>query len=62
MIQELKGNIRVFCRVRPLLEEEYTGVPNDSKSFAGNAIRHINFTGDKSLDIVRAAGKYLTVF
>ena len=45
--------------MRPLLDEEYTGATNDSKSFAGNAIRHINFTGDKSLDIVRAAGKYL---
>lgn len=50
-IQELKGNIRVFCRIRPLLRSE---------DFAGNRIRHISVTGDKSLEISKAAsGKAL---
>ncbi|CAG5121553.1 unnamed protein product, partial [Candidula unifasciata] len=34
-IQELKGNIRVFCRVRPLLAEEQFG--------NGGVISHMNF-------------------
>ncbi len=45
-IQELKGNIRVFCRVRPLLGEEAAD---------GNAIKHIEFddADDKSLALTR---------
>ena len=38
MVQELKGNIRVFCRVRPLLGEEKQG---------GKEITHITFDGEK---------------
>lgn len=34
-IQELKGNIRVFCRVRPLIGEE--------QMFSDGVINHINF-------------------
>lgn len=33
MLQELKGNIRVFCRVRPLL-------PDDSCSTEGRVISY----------------------
>ena len=53
-ILELKGNIRVFCRVRPLLPGDAKKV--DSKS-PNDHIRHIAFTGDKGLEILRAAGK-----
>ena len=53
-ILELKGNIRVFCRVRPLLPEDANKC--NSKSLNGH-IRHIAFTGDKALEILRAAGK-----
>eukprot|EP01117_Protostelium_nocturnum_P008739 TRINITY_DN3133_c0_g1_i1.p2 TRINITY_DN3133_c0_g1~~TRINITY_DN3133_c0_g1_i1.p2 ORF type:complete len:697 (-),score=270.08 TRINITY_DN3133_c0_g1_i1:97-2187(-) len=42
-IQELKGNIRVFCRVRPYLGDEI-------KEFNGN-MEHYEFQNDKSLDI-----------
>ena len=55
IIQELKGNIRVFCRVRPLLPEDVAG-KSTSKSFDG-CISHITFSGDKSLEIIRAAGR-----
>ena len=54
-ILELKGNIRVFCRVRPLLPDVDAHKPG-SKSPDGQ-IPHIAFTGDSSLEIVRAAGK-----
>ena len=53
-ILELKGNIRVFCRVRPLLPEDAKKC--DSKSLNCH-IRHITFTGDKALEILRNAGK-----
>jgi len=46
-IQELKGNIRVFCRVRPLLGAEV-------EQF-GTKPRHLTFHNDKMLDITRAA-------
>ena len=55
-ILELKGNIRVFCRVRPLLPEKDAN-KSGSSSFDFN-IPHITFTGDKTMDIVRSAGKY----
>ena len=45
-IQELKGNIRVFCRVRPLLGSEIEH---------GDVPRHLTFNGDKALEITRAA-------
>jgi len=46
-IQELKGNIRVFCRVRPLLGAEV-------EQF-GPTPRHLTYHNDKMLDITRAA-------
>lgn len=42
-IQELKGNIRVFCRIRPLLKDE-TG-----------DLKHIELVDDKSLALVKSA-------
>lgn len=33
LIQELKGNIRVFCRVRPLLSEDGVGAEANVVSF-----------------------------
>ncbi|XP_022088244.1 carboxy-terminal kinesin 2-like isoform X2 [Acanthaster planci] len=46
-IQELKGNIRVFCRVRPLLPEE---------TASGHDMRHINFTetDNKTIELADA--------
>ena len=55
-ILELKGNIRVFCRVRPLLPDKDAN-KSGSSSFDCN-IPHITFTGDKTMDILRSAGKY----
>lgn len=48
-IQELKGNIRVFCRVRPLIGEELLG--NDGE------IQHMNFPDEeqKTLELERLA-------
>jgi kinesin family protein C1 len=47
-ILELKGNIRVFCRVRPLLGSEIEKFDPDMK--------HITVSGDKALDIVKPTG------
>merc|ERR1712156_668004 len=44
-IQELKGNIRVFCRIRPLIGQEIE--KNDGE------IKHITVGSDKSLDIYK---------
>ena len=44
-IQELKGNIRVFCRIRPLIGQEI------EKS--NGEIKHITVGSDKSLDIYK---------
>lgn len=55
-ILELKGNIRVFCRVRPLLPEEHAN-RSGSKSNIGN-IPHISFLGEKSLEISRCSGNF----
>ena len=55
-ILELKGNIRVFCRVRPLLPDKDAN-KSGSNSF-DCTIPHITFTGDKTMDIVRSAGEY----
>jgi len=46
-IQELKGNIRVFCRVRPLLGQEVADGLDRPK--------HLTFNNDKALEITRAA-------
>jgi len=48
-IQELKGNIRVFCRVRPLLGDQETRGGDLQRP------RHLTFSGDKALEITRAA-------
>ena len=45
-VQELKGNIRVFCRMRPLLGEE-----RDS----GDEIRHVNITSEKNMELTKLA-------
>ena len=43
MVQELKGNIRVFCRMRPLLgEEKETG-----------DIKHVNITTEKNMELMK---------
>ena len=42
VIQELKGNIRVFCRMRPLLDEELGD---------GENIRHIHIKDERSLEV-----------
>lgn len=47
-VQELKGNIRVFCRMRPLLGEE-----RDS----GNDIRHVNISSDKNMELTKFAAE-----
>ncbi|KAK7076576.1 Kinesin-like protein kifc1 [Halocaridina rubra] len=44
-VQELKGNIRVFCRVRPLLKEE---LQNNGDS---DVIHHINFLDEHTLEV-----------
>ncbi|CAC5407954.1 KIFC1 [Mytilus coruscus] len=44
-IQELNGNIRVFCRVRPLLNHEKQG--NNC------TIDHINFPDQKTIEVVK---------
>jgi kinesin family protein C1 len=46
-IQELKGNIRVFCRIRPLVGQEVD-------KYSGT-INHIFVTDEKSLEIVKPA-------
>ena len=50
-IQELKGNIRVFCRVRPLLGAELDQLRPEQQ----NKPRHLTFNSDKALEITRAA-------
>ncbi|XP_066989816.1 kinesin-like protein KIFC1 isoform X2 [Macrobrachium rosenbergii] len=44
-VLELKGNIRVFCRVRPLLNEE---IQNNANS---DVIHHINFIDEHTLEV-----------
>lgn len=44
-IQELKGNIRVFCRIRPLIGQEIEKY--------GGQINHIAVTDEKSLEIFK---------
>ncbi|XP_046449773.1 carboxy-terminal kinesin 2-like isoform X2 [Daphnia pulex] len=41
-VQELKGNIRVFCRIRPI-------IPSDK--LPGGKIAHLNVLHDKSLEV-----------
>jgi len=44
MVQELKGNIRVFCRVRPLLGEEIEKY---------GSIKHISINAENALELVK---------
>jgi len=44
LVQELKGNIRVFCRVRPLLGDEVTKY---------GSITHIHHTAENALELVK---------
>ena len=44
MMQELKGNIRVFCRVRPLVGDEQQ---------AGTEVRHISIQEDGGLELYK---------
>merc|ERR1719471_2196122 len=46
MVQELKGNIRVFCRMRPLLGEETN---------AGDDIKHVSITTEKNMELFKNA-------
>jgi len=46
MVQELKGNIRVFCRMRPLLGDEKVN---------GDDPKHVNFTSEKSMELSKNA-------
>ena len=45
-VQELKGNIRVFCRMRPLLGEERE---------SGDDIRHVNISSEKNMELTKFA-------
>ena len=45
-VQELKGNIRVFCRMRPLLGEERE---------SGEEVRHVNITSEKNMELTKFA-------
>lgn len=46
-VQELKGNIRVFCRVRPLLGDEI------KKNGDSDVIHHINFIDERTLEMCK---------
>ncbi|KAK3875436.1 hypothetical protein Pcinc_019693 [Petrolisthes cinctipes] len=48
LVQELKGNIRVFCRVRPLLNEE---IKNNGGS---DVIHHISSMDDRTLELCKS--------
>ena len=45
MVQELKGNIRVFCRLRPLLGEE--------KHAVGEDIKHVKILSEKNMELMK---------
>ena len=45
-----QGNIRVFCRIRPLLGEEVNKAP-------GGEIKHIDLHDEKSMSLIRSVGK-----
>merc|ERR1719323_2683887 len=47
MVQELKGNIRVFCRMRPLLEEEME---------KGHDSKHVSITSEKNMELTKNDG------
>ncbi|GFY61157.1 carboxy-terminal kinesin 2 [Trichonephila inaurata madagascariensis] len=60
VIQELKGNIRVFCRMRPALSEELkNGIQLASITTADNKIIEVNQMGDVGMnDSGKAQKKY----
>lgn len=43
MVQELKGNIRVFCRVRPALPSELTGEPGEALKDVSDVAARIEY-------------------
>ena len=43
MVQELKGNIRVFCRVRPVLPSELTAEPGESPKDSSEVTARIEY-------------------
>lgn len=45
MVQELKGNIRVFCRMRPLIGEEKVG--------SGEDIKHVKILSEKNMELMK---------
>lgn len=45
LIQELKGNIRVFCRMRPLL--------GDEKNAESDEMKHFNIDGEKNIELIK---------
>ena len=45
MVLELKGNIRVFCRMRPLLGEE--------RQAAGGDIKHVKIISEKNMELMK---------
>lgn len=47
-----QGNIRVFCRVRPLIGEE---IKNNGDS---DVIHHINFIDERTLELCKGGGKW----
>nr|AJF36162.1 C-terminal kinesin motor protein KIFC1 [Procambarus clarkii] len=49
-VLELKGNIRVFCRVRPLIGDERK---NNGDS---DVVHHINFLDERTLEVVKIGG------
>ena len=49
MVQELKGNIRVFCRMRPLIGEEKDNGEED--------VKHVKILSEKNLEISKEEAK-----
>ena len=49
MVQELKGNIRVFCRMRPLIGEEKINGEED--------VKHVKILSEKNMEIFKEEAK-----
>ena len=47
----IQGNIRVFCRIRPLLGDEVTKAANGE-------IRHIDVQDEKAMALIRTVGEW----
>lgn len=53
-IQELKGNIRVFCRVRPLLKDELVNPQNDASELSSQFLFPVDpFAQSENIEIVQ---------